>query len=617
MRDILNVLPAGYALDAGDDQTFVVDVYGRLNGFRFGDPIPEADVSYDTPFGPFQLDNGEFFAHAFLPENAERLFLRTISDGSAFVSYYDANTGATVSLVYSIIDDGQGGQVIVAMEERFNSDGSTSKRVFGGDVPPTMDGVTDPAFVGELSGETAATAMAQLNTRPFDLAPFLGTIGSSIGSYLGGTNPVAQVVSSSLVSTVALNLGQALQFSHVSGAAKVGTDIDQWFDNFGGELAEAFGQAAIGSVSSFLSMELADTLGLEGFGSELFSTATGSVLSQVFENARELGASELFTGISFDNAIGGVAEVGETVNWQPGFLASAIGSFLGSKLGAQVVSIETEAAGILSSIGSAAGSYVFGAGAAVSGQIGAFAAGLAKSLGQLGNFIVPGVGAFIGFVLGALIGNLFGSKKPEIPTADAETVLDFNTGYYALGAVSSQNGGNEDLVRDMALAARDTLNGLIETVVFGAEIAGNANVTSPTQVYGHTGGQLWVKLGSQSATKQNVTSADEAVDKGVLWAIDRTEIVGGDLYMKRAIANSTADSVMALAGDMQIAEDYGVYLANREIINAAIAEPYESLSASDKTALAARGVERGAPAAANDDRQTRNLGESERFLIAA
>ncbi len=139
-----------------------------------------------------------------------------------------------------------------------------------------------------------------------------------------------------------------------------------------------------------------------------------------------------------------------------------------------------------------------------------------------------------GFILGALIGNLFGRKKPRIPTANAEVVLQIPNAEYALGTVSQANGGNIDLVRAMGEAARDTLNGLISVVTYGDENAKVSNTFSPTQVYGHTASQLWVKLGGASAAAQNVTSADEAVDKGVLWALPATQIIGGDMLAKRA-----------------------------------------------------------------------------------
>ena len=428
----------------------------------------------------------------------------------------------------------------------------------------------DPETLGDMYDEARLTQGAV--SQVFGFAGEY--LGSQLGNYIvGNQDNLGEFVAASFINSIGADFGRFLAAGIGSGQPVLGITeaFEEVGDAFGSQFSQRFRDGVVGGVSAFLTLELGEALGLEGFGAELFNTVGGTVISH-FVDASLTTAQNMWSGVNAEDAI----TSGEILSNLPNALAGALGAFVGAKLGSLIMQPSTQAGIVLSGLGSAGGAAL---GMKVSGSFASFFGGNSF----LGVFAASGVGALVGFVLGALIGNLFGSKKPEIPTADAETVLDFNTGYYALGAVSSQNGGNEDLVRDMALAARDTLNGLIETVVFGAEVAGNANVTSPTQVYGHTGGQLWVKLGSQSATKQNVTSADEAVDKGVLWAIDRTEIVGGDLYMKRAIANSTADSVMALAGDMQIAEDYGFYLANREIINAAIAEPYESLSASDKS----------------------------------
>ena len=163
---------------------------------------------------------------------------------------------------------------------------------------------------------------------------------------------------------------------------------------------------------------------------------------------------------------------------------------------------------------------------------------------------IPGVGIFIGFVLGAFIGNLFGRKKPRVPTANADVVLQIPNARYELGTITQANGGNLDLVRAMGLAARDTLNGLIDVVTRGDDAAKVSNTFSPTQKYGHTGGQLWVQYdanrnGSTNTSvwstsnpageRFNVNSADEAVDKGVMYALPTTQIIGGDLYLKRAL----------------------------------------------------------------------------------
>ena len=115
-------------------------------------------------------------------------------------------------------------------------------------------------------------------------------------------------------------------------------------------------------------------------------------------------------------------------------------------------------------------------------------------------------------------------------------------GYFELGAVTSQNNGNEALVTDIAEAAAGTLNAFID-VVGGKDLdARNVNLTSPTQTYGQDGSQIYVTIGG---TRTNVSGADEAVDIGALWAITRTvrslhlgKISGGNLMMKRAVLAS-------------------------------------------------------------------------------
>ncbi|MDX2236750.1 MAG: hypothetical protein NW203_04220 [Hyphomonadaceae bacterium] len=137
-------------------------------------------------------------------------------------------------------------------------------------------------------------------------------------------------------------------------------------------------------------------------------------------------------------------------------------------------------------------------------------------------------------------------------------------------AAAQATGEPLDLVRSMGLGAvrqrrtkrkafrsknpaRDALNGLIEVVTRGDENAKVSNMVSPTQRYGHTGGQLWVRLGGGSTI--NVGSAVTgsifdrsrifkapiqrqsdrwAVDKGEMYALPVTQIVGGDIYLNRA-----------------------------------------------------------------------------------
>ena len=228
-------------------------------------------------------------------------------------------------------------------------------------------------------------------------------------------------------------------------------------------------------------------------------------------------------------------------------MSGAIGSFLGTKLGSLVVQPTTQAGALLSSVGSSVGSFVIGSafatvatGGAASGIVGTAATAIFQTFGQtLGAIVAPGVGAFVGYVLGALIGNLFGAKPPPPPQADAETVLNFDTGYYELGSINQRDGGNVELVRNMAETGRDMLNGMISLITNDSRIADNANTYSPTQTYGHTANQIWLRLGNGS--KKNYDTSDKAVEAGFLWAIDRTKVVGGNIYMKRIIEHNSYD----------------------------------------------------------------------------
>jgi hypothetical protein len=142
-----------------------------------------------------------------------------------------------------------------------------------------------------------------------------------------------------------------------------------------------------------------------------------------------------------------------------------------------------------------------------------------------------------------------------VPTASAETVLQVPYARYELGAATSANGGNLNLVQGMAANARDILNGLITQLTLGDEDArvSNLNGVGTTQAYGHTGGQLYVKV---NGAQKNVNSADEAVEFGTLAAIRNTKVIGGDIFAKRAVLRSTAQDLVAFSGDLTTAKDY-------------------------------------------------------------
>ncbi|MFP1133154.1 calcium-binding protein, partial [Asticcacaulis sp. W401b] len=468
-------------------------------------------------------------------------------------------------------------------------------QIVGGEARDTSGNVICPVAPGLLSLEEQRELLetflkgsngnkpTQAEIEAYINASYHGQIGSivgsSLGNYLAKGDALKGIVYSSFLGEVGERVGLA-----IGGAA--GIDLTQKVKNevefewerisFSQHVLEKMRDAAAGTVSSILMADLANSLGMKGFGAELFTTASSSVVSQVLQNA--------FNNVSLWNGIR-VAEVGSngalTGKWDytpaRDLMANAIGSFLGAKLGAMVVRPETEAAVVLSSIGSAVGSYV----ALQSTGLASFLSLKTSSLAF--NIIAPGIGAFVGFVLGALIGNLFGKKKKiRTPTANAETVLQLPYARYEVGATSAANGGNLELATAMAANARDILNGFIREITNGNDkaLVSNVNGYGTTQSYGHTNSQLYVKINGLTTY---VNSADEAVEKGTLAAIRNTYVVGGDLFMKRVVLQTAAEDLLAFSGDLQTARDYNFYSSSRELINGYIKEGYADISAADQS----------------------------------
>jgi len=388
----------------------------------------------------------------------------------------------------------------------------------------------------------------------------IGSIfGSSIGSYLADGNEIKGIVYSSILGEVGERLALSLSGAvgaNIDATGKLGAAVQ---GSFAADVSARLQSATIGSISSMMTMALGEALGLDGFGAELFNTAGSTVSSKIISNLLDPNA-KIFDGFNTGEIF--------SPNGAGTLMANALGSFLGAKLGAMVVQPQTQASMVLSSIGSAVGSY-----AAV--QI-AVQGGLYQ-LTALGNLVVPGIGAFVGFVVGALIGNLFGRKKPKIPSANAETVLQIPYARYELGTVTVVNNGNRSLVTSMAETARDTLNTLISMVAYTDTTAyvSNLNGAATTQIYGHTASQIYVKV---NGVQHNFASADQAVEYGTLTAIRNTKIVGGDIFAKRVIARSPATDLTSLAGDLQIANDYRFYSENRALVNGFITGAYASLT---------------------------------------
>lgn len=418
-----------------------------------------------------------------------------------------------------------------------------------------------------------------------NFSSFASSFGSTLGRTLGGSNLVIGTVAGSVISAAALSIGQQLfgvnSYPTLSGTIKgqlvrQTTSSSGVFADFGNNLSVALANAGIGAVSSFLTLQLGQALGLNGFAAGLFSSTVGGVLNSVVTNV-VTGAPSIFSGLVINKVVNGVAtnavNVGATIN---NLVGAGLASFFGQQLAQLVITPKTPAQAVFASLGAAALSIFAGK------AIGVAVTSAFRLAGSLAGPVGILVGTFVGFIVGALFGKLFGKPKPRIPTASAETVLQIPNARYVLGTEISANGGDLAFVDTLAVAARDTLNGIIQLIAGGPGVAlFVSNSVSPTQTYGLIGSQIYVRLGI-GAAQTNVSSGDQAVDRGVLFALPLTQIIGGNIILKRAIANSGSPSVTALLGDLQTAKDYETYLRAAPAIDAAISAGYNSLSAADK-----------------------------------
>jgi Ca2+-binding RTX toxin-like protein len=513
--------------------------------------------------------------------------VKSFEIASYYIPGQSAATG-TVTLSYDAEHKMIGGVVSgIVSDETFNQ-GAELTLLPGASITVQMQGGTK-TYVNASAGSSKTVHVP--SKTELQMAGDIGSsIGSSLGNYLANGNRLTGIVYASLLSEIGERVGSAIVGGTWSGNTVKNAAGEEIVQTFGQGVWSQMQGAGIGTVSSMFATQLAQSLGMDRFGGEVFTnvaaTGTNAVIQQVVSNLTDSSV----TTKAFDNIFND-----KTLN--PAMYAQALGAFIGAKLGAMVVNPETDAAVLLSSVGSAVGVIVaLGtassvlATAALAGETsilvssGLAVAATATSSGYLttlGNLVVPGIGAFLGFVLGAVIGNLFGSKKPKTPTASAETALQLPYAHYEVGAWTSANGGSLSLVQTMATDARQILNGLIQQITYGDDAALVANLDGAltTQVYGHTGSQIYVRINNET---KDFDSADEAVEYGSLKAIHNTKVIGGDLFIKRVILGSGAQDLLSLVGDIQTASDFKFFGNNRELINGYIAEAFATLSPADK-----------------------------------
>ena len=385
-------------------------------------------------------------------------------------------------------------------------------------------------------------------------------LGSALGRALAPDNQFGQIAIGTVAGAIGQKLAQAFTASLLTNATSV--NLSSAFANFDISLAGA----GAGSVASFLTAELGHALGLEGFKEQLFNATIGSVASGV---ANKVATEMLYNHLSFSAAIGTIEFGSAAIN-----AAYSISGLLGTYLGHELAPAETYAGAVGGQLLGAVGSAI-GISAALSGALGAVL-----------GFIAPGIGSLIGTVLGTLIGDLLGSHPHP---AAVDLIDQAGTLYgYTHSQVSASDGGDWSIPDQMAPAAVAIINTYLGAVK-GAALDHSKQiqvgyVTDPDFRYISGWGPTHKYL--------SFVHADDAVHAAALDALQHLEVIGGNLLLKRAHANSQASipdpepewaglitpssesgaaKLLTMSADLAVAQDYENYLNNREAINALIA----------------------------------------------
>ena len=446
-------------------------------------------------------------------------------------------------------------------------------------------------------GEVTSTSV-EYNSgigRYIDASDILGIIGSQLGFRIAGSQLAGTLVISPALKTIGENLGDFFDQLVIGDSVK--NAVRDGVKAFDDELFRNLKSAGVGAISSYLTAELVNVIGLHGFSGQFANSVAGSVIGQIATNLVDLASGiKTFTETLADGStviknLDAFSRVSATM------VFTAIGSFLGSKLASEIVSFDTVGGQIGSAVGSALGSM--GAVALVTGS-----GALASNFAALGVFAGPvgaAIGAFVGFIIGGLIGSLFGGT----PRSGADSSWDASQQKFVVANVWSKKGGSKDAARSIASAVSDTFNAVL--VATGGSLLNPEAVQSGN--YGMRKKDFVYRPRStrdSDAITQKFSGKDAAqklIGYGIYQGLVDSDfqIVGGDVFVKRALystfeiggLDSHNFDTNVLLGNIASAQQYESYLANAGIINALIAAEPDSVFAVETLITLARAQELG------------------------
>jgi hypothetical protein len=400
----------------------------------------------------------------------------------------------------------------------------------------------------KLNGENQTRSTANIA----DYSAIGQIFGSAIGRAIVGKdgNPFVQLAAGTVAGFVGQKFVQAL----INGPDAIDLAQVDLGDVFFGQGVSLAG-AGLGAASSFLTAEIATSIGLNGVGAQMFNAAVGGYLGSVLNQVRAQGFNVLTAVVDWN-----VALHASEVN-----IASAFGSFLAH----QFVHPESQFGAVGGQLAGAVGS--------------ALAYSFSVGLGSALNVFLPGVGAFFGTIIGTIIGDAI-AGDPAYPKAfhDVE-IIGSDPNHFQNRLFGTDDHGNAAISKEMGDQVTKIANSYLDAV-HGAAIYYSGKV-----MIGYNAGAApyqyitgWFPDGT-TGPSAHFSSATDAIQEGVRELLQNTEVLGGDLLVKRAhqafingphaapteIASDFTD-LASLGGDLRTAQDYEQYLNDRETINALI-----------------------------------------------
>jgi Ca2+-binding RTX toxin-like protein len=335
-------------------------------------------------------------------------------------------------------------------------------------------------------------------------------IASVLGRHFIGGNVLVQTVTSAGLKTLAANFGDMLNTAVFDSGVATTKNMGQALEGMGVEFLANLKAAGISALGAYLTAELVDLIGIEGIPGEALNSLGGTIVTQILTNMAEMALGNPAVTSIF-HQVGGAAQ-----------LSSVAGSFIGNKLAGELANWDEIGEQLGSSIGGTLGGT---AGAAIIGQLGV---------------PIPIVGAIIGSFLGNLMGGMIGGVFTGKPKSGAIVGFNEATGRFEVEEVWKEDGGNKQAADQLGSSAAEALNQIVATI--GGELVNGGGIEAGS--YGLRGQRfVFWEDGVKSDNRVKFEEAEDLIEHGVMAAVRQLQILGGDVYAKRAL-----EATLATAG---------------------------------------------------------------------